>query len=135
MLRVHSPVTSLDRLLADEPPSLELKSARRLGRPRRAADTEALELDALRSQVDTEMNLALSLGTPLALGGASLLAHGVTVPSRTCSALGVLAIAGVTILLVRTRSRVRKAIIRDAELRGMSLAEGKLLAKEYLSSW
>lgn len=89
----------------------------------------------ISGQLDGEMSLALCLATPLALLGASLLAHGYVLKNDACTSLGGLALLSVAVVHARARHRVKRLILERCQECGLSASEGRRSAQQYLKNW
>ncbi len=89
----------------------------------------------MTSRVEAELSWNLALSTPLAVLGATLLAHGSTLPNQTLTLAGALSIAVIFVLQIRARLRVRSWLISDAVSRGASTEQARQDARRFLKEW
>lgn len=96
---------------------------------------EAPNLEALLPALDAEMSLAISLSVPLSAAGATLVACAATLENEACFALGGVCLAGVFLVQLRVRRKVRQAIRSAAQEQGFSERTAQESAARYLRSW
>lgn len=128
--------------IASTPSSLEVpatglqsRAARPSGWREGLAHGDERYQDEMTSRVEAELSWNLALSTPLAVLGATLLAHGSTLPNQTLTLAGALSIAVIFVLQIRARLRVRSWLISDAVSRGASTEQARQDARRFLKEW
>lgn len=94
-----------------------------------------VDVRAIIGKTEAELSWALAASTPLAVLGATLLAHGTTLPSDLCMGLGVACIVAIGVLQFRVRMRVRGFFSEEAVAQGLPSSLGKQHAQRYLNAW
>jgi hypothetical protein len=89
----------------------------------------------IMGKTEAELSWALAASTPLAVLGATLLAHGTTLPSRLCVGLGLACVCAIGVLQIRVRMRVRGLFVEQAVAQGLPSSLGKQYARKYLNDW
>lgn len=95
----------------------------------------SLDLGSFAEVLNSELSWTLALSTPLAVAGATFLAHSATWSSDVCSVLAGVCLVTIFVLQWRVRRNVRAQIVDYALTQGFSEKAGRQFASSYLKRW